>query len=95
MTGDLLDILSLILGSLVSVTSFLIALYSWRSARSPDPTITIRRGGQEIILRGSDIDLEELKLLLEDQGQDGKDIPSSSPQGDIADEPAHDHKPLS
>ncbi|MFF3644462.1 hypothetical protein [Streptomyces sp. NPDC002564] len=61
--GDLIDLVSLLVGSGFSAASLALSLHAWRATRPQGPTITVERpDGQRITLSAATA--EEARLLL-------------------------------
>ncbi|MFK0254373.1 hypothetical protein [Streptomyces sp. NPDC090445] len=52
--GDILDLVTLVVGSGWSAASLGVAVAAWRGTRPNPPVVTVRRGDLEIVLAGAD-----------------------------------------
>lgn len=81
--GDVIDLISLVVGSGFSAASLALSLVSWRATRTGQPVITVERpDGARITI--SDFSPEETRCLLEsltDVGSDDGDARTGSQDG--------------
>ncbi|NXY98878.1 hypothetical protein HYE82_31760 [Streptomyces sp. BR123] len=72
--GDVLDLVTLIVGSGWSAASLGVAVAAWRGTRPNPPVVTVRRGDLEVVLAGADeAQLRQAVALL--------DRPAAAPAG--------------
>ncbi|MFD8413426.1 hypothetical protein ACFV2Q_16930 [Streptomyces sp. NPDC059650] len=69
--GDVLDLVTLVIGSGWSAASLGVAVAAWRGTRPNPPAVTIRRGDLEIVLTGADEEQMRRAVAVLDRGGAG------------------------